>query len=68
MKYNYFKYLHLALLANTPVQAKPLLHNLKQAARGIRLYLNSDKTEFICFNQDGATSNPGRDCLDFTLC
>ena len=39
----------LALLAYTPVQAKYLLHRLEQAARSIGLYMNSDKTEFVCF-------------------
>ena len=31
------------LLANTPAQAESLLHNLEQAAKGIGLYMNSDK-------------------------
>ena len=39
----------LLLLANTPSQAKSLLHSLEQAARGIGLYVNLDKTEFMCF-------------------
>ena len=30
----------LALLANTPVQAKSLLHSLEQIARGIGVYVN----------------------------
>ena len=38
----------LVLLANR----KSLLHSLEHAARGIGLYVNSDKTEFMCFNQD----------------
>ena len=46
----------LALLANTPAQAKSLLHSLEKAARGIGLYVNSDKTEFMCFKQDGDIS------------
>ena len=45
----------LALLTNTPVQAKSLLRSLKQAT-GIGLYVNAGKTEFICFKQDGAIS------------
>ena len=27
---------------------------IEQAARGIGLYMNSDKIELMCFNQDGA--------------
>ena len=38
----------------TPAQAKFLLCSLEQVAIGIGLYVNSDKTEFMCFNQDGA--------------
>ena len=45
-----------ALLTNTPVQAECLLHSLEQAARGIDLYMNLDKTEFMCFKQAGAIS------------
>ena len=44
----------LALLANSPAQAKSLEHSLKQAAIGAGLYLNSDKTKFMYFNQDCA--------------
>ena len=47
----------LALLANTPAPAKYLLYRLEQAARSIGPYVNSDKTEFMCFNQDGAISS-----------
>ena len=46
----------IALLANTPAQAESLLHSLKQAAGGIGLYVNTDKTEFMCFNQRGEIS------------
>ena len=46
----------IALLANTPVQAKSLLHSLEQAAAGIGLHINIDKTEFMCFNQWGDIS------------
>ena len=45
----------LALL--TLAQAKSLLHSLEQAARDIDLYMNSDKTEFICFHQDDTISS-----------
>ena len=47
---------NLALLANTPAQAKYLLHNLKQAAKGIGLYVIADKTEPMCFKQEMAIS------------
>ena len=46
----------LAFLANTLAKAGSLLHSLEQAPRGIGLYINSDKTEFMCFKQDGAIS------------
>ena len=43
----------LALLANTPTQAEYLLHSLEQAAGGISLHVNADKTEYMRFNQKG---------------
>ena len=46
----------IVLLANTPNQAKTLLHSLKQAAAGIRLHVNAHKTEFMSFNQKGDIS------------
>ena len=46
----------LVFLANTPSQLESLLHSLEQTARGIRLYVNSDKTEFMCFIQNSAIS------------
>ena len=45
-----------ALLANSPVQAKTLLHSLEQAACGIGFHVNADKTEYMCFNQRGDLS------------
>ena len=42
-----------ALLANTPNQAKTLLHSLEWAAIGIGLHVNAHKTEYICYNQTG---------------
>ncbi len=39
----------LALLANTPSQAKSQLHNLEQAAGVIGFHVNANKTECICF-------------------
>ena len=41
----------IALLANTLTQAESLLHSLEQRAGGICLHVNTDKTEFMCFNQ-----------------
>ena len=35
----------LAFLANMPAQVESLMHCLEQAARGIDLYVNADKTE-----------------------
>ena len=46
----------LMLLTNTPVQAEYLLHSLELVARDIILYINSDKTELMCFKQDNASS------------
>ena len=41
----------IALLANIPVQAESLLHSLERAAGGLSLYVNADKTEYMCFHQ-----------------
>ena len=46
----------IALLVNTPTQAETLLHSLEQAATGIGLHVNADKTEYMCFNQRGDIS------------
>ena len=45
-----------ALLANAPAQAETLLHNLERAAAGIGLHVNTQKTEYMCFNQRGDIS------------
>ena len=37
----------IALLENTPAQAKMLLHGLKRTASGIGLHANADKMEYI---------------------
>ena len=42
----------LALFANTHTPADSLLYSLEQAAKGIGLCLNSDKTEFMRFEQN----------------
>ena len=46
----------IALLANTPTQTQCLLHSLEQAAGGIGLHVNEDKTEFMYFNQNSDIS------------
>ena len=43
-------------LANTPAQAESQLHSLELAAGGIGLHVNTDKTEYMCFNQRGDIS------------
>ena len=45
----------IALLANTPAQAESLQQSLERAAAGIGLRVNTDKTEYLCFNQRGTT-------------
>ena len=50
----------IALLANTPTQAKSLLHSLEQIAGGIGLHVNADKMEYMCFNQKGYISEISR--------
>ena len=46
----------LCSLQNKPVQAKYLLQSLEQAVRNIGLYMNSDKTKFMRFKEDGTIS------------
>ena len=46
----------IELLANAPIQAETLLHSLERAAAGIGLHINTDKTEYMCFNQRGDIS------------
>ena len=41
----------IALLANSLTQAESLLHSLEWAADGIGLHVNTNKTEYMCFNQ-----------------
>ena len=47
---------NLALLTNTPTYVESLLPSLKQAARGIGLYVNVNKIEHMCSKQKGAIS------------
>ena len=44
---------NIAILANTPDQAETLLHSLERAAASIGLYVNAQKTEYMCYNQTG---------------
>ena len=44
----------IALLAHTPAKAESLLHSLEWAAAGIDF--NTDKMEYMCFNQRGNIS------------
>ena len=46
----------IAILANTPNQAKTLLHSFERAAAVIGLYVNAHKTEYMCYNQTGDIS------------
>ena len=46
----------IALLTNTPTQAKTLLHSLERAAAGINVHVNAEKTEYMHFNQRGGIS------------
>ena len=44
----------IALTANTPAEAESLLHRLGPAAGGTGLYVNTNKTEYMCFNREEA--------------
>ena len=46
----------IVLLANTPTQAESLLHSLEWAADDIDLHVNTNKIEFMDFNQRGDIS------------
>ena len=46
----------IAILANTPNQAKTLLHSLEWAAAGIGPHVNAHKNEYMCYNQTGDIS------------
>ena len=46
----------IVLQASSPAQAESLLHSQEWAADGIGLYVNADKTEYMCFNQRGDIS------------
>ena len=46
----------IALLANAPNKAETLRHSSERAAAGIGLYVNTHKTEYMCYNQTGDIS------------
>ena len=46
----------IALFANTPNQIEFLLHSPEQAPGRIGLHVNVDRTENLCFNQEGDIS------------
>ena len=46
----------LALLANTPAQAKFLLYSLDQRAWRISFHVDANKTEYSCFKREGPIS------------
>ena len=46
----------IAILANTPNPAEPLLHILERAAAGIDPHVNANKTEYMCYNHTGDIS------------
>ena len=53
----------IAILANTPNEAKKLLHTLERATAGIGLHINAHKTYYMCFNQTGDISTLGGSSL-----
>ena len=48
---------NIVLYADTPTQAKSLLHSLEQVAGGIGLHMNANKMEYIYFKQEGMISS-----------
>ena len=42
------------LPTNTPVHPESILHRLGQAVRGIGLWVNANKADYMCFKQKGA--------------
>ena len=40
------------LMLLTPAQAESILNSLEQTAESIGLYMNTNKTDFICFKQE----------------
>ena len=58
---------NLTLLANKATLAKSLLHSLTQAAGGNGLYVNANKTELVCFKQEGAISTLSGEPLEIHI-
>ena len=50
----------LTLLPNTLAQAESQLHSQEQAAGGIGLNMNTNKTEFMCFKQGAISNSSGK--------
>ena len=50
----------LVLLTNTSAQAEPLLHSLELAVGGIGLYVNANKSEYMCFKQGTISTLSGK--------
>ena len=46
----------IALMANTPGKAESQLHSLERAVGGIGIHVNTEKTEYMYFNQRGDIS------------
>ncbi len=49
----------LVLLKDTFAQTESLLYSLEQEARGIGLYVDIDKTNFVCFKVGGISTSCG---------
>ena len=48
---------NLSLLTNITTEARLLLHSLVQTVEDVCLYVNANKTDFICFKDEGVISN-----------
>ena len=44
----------IAILASIPTQVESQVESVELVARGIDLYVNANKTEYMCFNREGA--------------
>ena len=53
----------IALQENTAAQAESLQHSLEWTPRGIGLYVNAEKTEYMSFDQRGDISTLNRSSL-----
>ena len=50
----------LALLTNIHDQTESLLHSLEQATGSINLYMDANKTDFMCFKQRAISTLNGK--------